>query len=65
MQGDRTNIKDSRKCQKIWTAKNPQGIWFVYGTWGRGQGSVTRTLGYRKTKPAADNLVKDMKRLYY
>lgn len=65
MKGDRTNIKDGRQCNKIWTARNPEGIWYVYGTWGRGKRSVTRTLGYRRTKPAADRLVKEMKKLYY
>lgn len=65
MEGDRTNIKDNRKCQKIWAARNPQGIWFVYGQWGRGSSSVTRTLGYRKSKVAADNLARVMRRLYY
>lgn len=62
---DRANIKDNRQCNKIWRAKNPQGIWYVYGTWGRGSSSVTRTLGYRRTKEAAGNLVKEMKRRYF
>jgi len=57
-------MKDKRECNKIWTAKNPEGIWFVYGTWGTGQRSVTKTLGYRKTKQAADNLAKQMKKKY-
>ena len=55
---------DRRECNKIWTAKNPRGILFVYGTWGRGRKSVTRTLGYRKTKQAASNLVKQMEKKY-
>lgn len=61
---DRTKIWDKRQCNKIWAARNPEGIWFVYGTWGTGRLSTTRTLGYRRTKEAANNLVKEMKKRY-
>jgi len=65
MQRDRTNLKDKRQCREIWAAKNPNGIWYVYGSWGQGSNSVTKTLGFRRSKKAAEKLVTRMKRLYY
>ena len=48
--------KDRRQINKVWVARNREGLFFVYAKVGSGKDSYTKTIGYRKTKVAAEKL---------
>ena len=48
--------KDRRQINKVWVARNREGLYFVYAKVGSGKDSYIKTIGYRKTKKAAETM---------
>jgi hypothetical protein len=54
--------KDRRRINQVWVASNREGLFFVFAKIGSGKNSYTKTIGFRKTKVAAENLAKKTRR---